>query len=205
MRVTSCGWIKIRHFYLTSNPLSFQERCQVKSELIQIKKGSTLLNFSRAGVVDENAVLAALDTGKLHAYVCDFPMPALLNHSQTILLPHLGASTAEAEQNCSLMVVDQVRDFLENGSIRHAVNFPEVVAPPCAEGVVRLGIANKNIPNILGQITSTLGEAGLNILDLLNKSRGDFAYTLVNIDADVPFGTLERIRSIGGVLSIRVI
>ncbi|MGZ5056549.1 MAG: phosphoglycerate dehydrogenase [Methylobacter sp.] len=176
-----------------------------KTHIDRIKKGSTLLNFSRTGVVDENTVLAALDSGKLHAYVCDFPMPALLNHSRTILLPHIGASTAEAEQNCSLMVADQVREFLENGSIRHAVNFPEVVAPPCAEGIVRLGIANKNIPNILGQITSTLGEAGLNILDLLNKSRGDFAYTLTNIDANVPLGTMERIRAIDGVLSTRVI
>jgi D-3-phosphoglycerate dehydrogenase len=176
-----------------------------KTHIDRIKKESTLLNFSRAGVVDENAVLAALDSGNLHAYVCDFPMPALLNHSRTILLPHLGASTAEAEQNCSVMVADQVREFLENGSIRHAVNFPEIVAPPRAEGVVRLGIANKNIPNILGQITSALGEAGLNILDLLNKSRGDFAYTLINIDANPSLGTMERIRAIDGVLSTRVI
>jgi D-3-phosphoglycerate dehydrogenase len=102
------------------------------------------------------------------------------------------------------MVAEQVREFLENGSIRHAVNFPEIIALPSLEGV-RLGIANKNIPNILGQITSALGEAGLNILDMLNKSRGDFAYTLINIDADVPLGTLERIRSIDGVLSTRVI
>jgi D-3-phosphoglycerate dehydrogenase len=187
-------------------PLNDQTKNLInKTHIDRIKKGSTLLNFSRAAVVDENAVLAALNSGNLHAYVCDFPMPALLNHSRTILLPHLGASTAEAEENCSVMVAEQVREFLENGSIRHAVNFPEVVAPPCAEGVVRLGIANKNIPNILGQITSALGEAGLNILDMLNKSRGDFAYTLINIDADVPFETLQRIRSIDGVLSARVI
>lgn len=162
-----------------------------------------MLNFSRAGVVDENAVLAALDSGSLHAYVCDFPMPALLNHSRAILLPHLGASTTEAEDNCAVMVAEQVREFLENGSIRHAVNFPEVVLPAGGEGV-RLGIANKNIPNILGQISSALGEAGLNILDMLNKSCGDFACTLININADVPHGTLERIRSIDGVLSTRV-
>jgi D-3-phosphoglycerate dehydrogenase len=186
-------------------PLNDQTKDLIsKTHIGRIKKGSTLLNFSRAAVVDENAVLAALDSGNLHAYVCDFPMPALLNHSRTILLPHLGASTAEAEDNCSVMVAEQVREFLENGSIRHSVNFPEVVAPLSSEGV-RLGIANKNIPNILGQITSALGEAGLNILDMLNKSRGDFAYTLINIDADVPLGTLDRIRSIDGVLSTRVI
>ncbi|MDD5412637.1 MAG: phosphoglycerate dehydrogenase, partial [Methylobacter sp.] len=186
-------------------PLNDQTKDLInKTHIDRIKKGSTLLNFSRAGVVDENAVLAALDSGNLHAYVCDFPMPALLNHSRTILLPHLGASTSEAEDNCSVMVAEQVREFLENGSIRHSVNFPEVVAPLSSEGV-RLGIANKNIPNILGQITSALGEAGLNILDMLNKSRGDFAYTLINIDADVSLGTLDRIRSIDGVLSTRVI
>ena len=186
-------------------PLNDQTKNLINKTLIdRIKKGSTLLNFSRNGVVDENAVLAALDSGNLHAYVCDFPIPALLNHSRTILLPHLGASTAEAEDNCSVMVAEQVREFLENGSIRHAVNFPEVVAPPSREGV-RIGIANKNIPNILGQITSALGADGLNILDMLNKSRGDVAYTLININSEVPLGTLERIRSIDGVLSTRVI
>ena len=175
-----------------------------KDHIDRIKKGSTLLNFSRAGVVDETAVLAALDAGALHAYVCDFPTPALINHPRAIVLPHLGASTEEAEDNCAAMVANQVREFLEHGSIRHSVNFPEVAVTPCGEGV-RLGIANQNVPNVVGQISSALGEAGLNILDLLNKSRGDYAYTLVDINTEAPPELLERIRSIDGVLSVRVI
>jgi D-3-phosphoglycerate dehydrogenase / 2-oxoglutarate reductase len=175
-----------------------------KDHIERIKKGSTLLNFSRAGVVDEAAVLAALDSGALHAYVCDFPTPALIKHPRAIVLPHLGASTEEAEDNCAAMVADQVREYLEHGSIRNSVNFPEVVVTPSGEGV-RLGIANQNIPGVVGHISSTLGEAGLNILDLLNKSRGDYAYTLIDISADAAPEILERIRSINGVLSVRVI
>ncbi len=175
-----------------------------KEHIERIKKGATLLNFSRAGVVDELAVLEALDAGALHAYVCDFPTPALINHPRAIVLPHLGASTEEAEDNCAAMVADQVREFLETGSIRNAVNFPELVIPASEEGE-RLAIANHNVPNIVGQISSVLGEASLNILDLFNKSRGDYAYTLVDIHAEAPFEILERIRAIDGVLSVRVI
>lgn len=163
-----------------------------------------MLNFSRAGVVDEAAVLAALDSGAIHAYVCDFPKPAMINHPRDFVLPHLGVSTEEAEDNCASMVADQIRDFLENGSIRNSVNFPEVVVPRNGEGA-RLGIANHNVPGVVGHISSALGEAGLNILDLLNKSRGDYAYTLVDIQDDAPPEILERIRAIDGVLSVRVI
>ena len=175
-----------------------------KEHIDRIKKGSTLLNFSRAGVVDESAVLAALDSGALNAYVCDFPTPALIKHPRAIVLPHLGASTEEAEDNCAAMVAEQVREFLEHGSIRNAVNFPEVVVPRNGEGA-RLGIANQNVPGVVGHISSLLGEASLNILDLANKSRGDYAYTLIDIHAEAPPEILERIRSIDGVLSVRVI
>jgi D-3-phosphoglycerate dehydrogenase len=175
-----------------------------KNHIDGIKKGSTLLNFSRAGVVDEAAVLAALDSGALHAYVCDFPTPALIKQPRAIVLPHLGASTEEAEDNCAAMVAEQVREFLEHGSIRNSVNFPEVVVPRNGEAV-RLAIANLNVPGVVGHISSTLGGAGLNILDLLNKSRGDYAYTLIDIHAEAPPEILERIRSIDGVLSVRVI
>ena len=176
-----------------------------KDHIDRIKKGATLLNFSRAGVVDESAVLAALESGALHAYVCDFPTPALIKNPKAIVLPHLGASTEEAEDNCAAMVADQIREFLEHGSIRNAVNFPDVVVTAVGEGV-RLGIVNKNIPGVVGHISSILGEASINILDLLNKSRGDHAYTLVDIQAQsAPAEILERIRAIDGVLSVRVI
>lgn len=168
-----------------------------------MKKGSILLNFSREKVVDEEAVLAALDSGQLSAYVCDFPSRKLLEHAGVIALPHLGASTAEAEDNCAIMVADQLRDYLENGNVRNSVNLPEVVVPR-AEGV-RLSIVNQNVPNMVGQVSGALADANLNILDLVNKSRGDVAYTLVDLNSPVPEDTLNRIRDIEGVLFARVI
>lgn len=175
-----------------------------KERIARIKKGATLLNFSRAGVVDEAAVIEALDSGALHAYVCDFPSPALIKHPRAITLPHLGASTEEAEDNCAAMVADQIRDFLEQGIIRNAVNFPEVVAPLTDDGV-RVVIANQNVPGVVGHVSSILGDAGLNIIDLINKSRGDYAYTLIDINTDAPPQVLESLRAIDGVLSVRVI
>ena len=175
-----------------------------EAHIQRIKKGAILLNFSRAGVVDETAVLAALDSGALLAYVCDFPTGALINHPRAIALPHLGASTEEAEDNCAAMVADQLREFLEHGTIRNSVNFPEVVVTPSGDGF-RLSIANENKPGVVGHISSILGEAGLNILDLLNKSRGDYAYTLVDIHAAASEEVVEQLRAIDGVLSVSVI
>lgn len=175
-----------------------------EAHIKRIKKGAILLNFSRAGVVDESAVLAALDSGALLAYVCDFPTGALINHPRAIALPHLGASTEEAEDNCAAMVADQLREFLEHGSIRNSVNFPEVVVTPSGDGF-RLSIANQNKPGVVGHISSILGEAGLNILDLLNKSRGDYAYTLVDIHAAASEEVVKQLRAIDGVLAVRVI
>jgi len=168
-----------------------------------MKKGAILLNFSREKVVDEEAVLAALASGQISTYVCDFPSRKLLGHGGVIALPHLGASTAEAEDNCAIMVADQLRDYLENGNIRNSVNLPEVVVPR-TDGV-RLSIVNQNVPNMVGQVSSALAEANLNILDLINKSRGDVAYTLVDLNSTVPEETLNRIRGIEGVLFARVI
>jgi len=186
-------------------PLNDKTKNLISEEHIKrIKKGAILLNFSRAGVVDESAVLAALDSGALLAYVCDFPTGALINHPRAIALPHLGASTEEAEDNCAAMVADQLREFLEHGTIRNSVNFPEVVVTPSGDGF-RLSIANQNKPGVVGHISSILGEAGLNILDLLNKSRGDYAYTLVDIHAAASEGVLEQLRAIDGVLSVRVV
>jgi D-3-phosphoglycerate dehydrogenase len=138
-------------------------------------QGSVVLNFARGGVVDEQAVIEALDSGHLHAYVNDFPTEAGAVHPKVIALPHLGASTAEAEDNCAVMAVDQLSDFLLHGNIRNAVNFPEVVMAR-TPGTTRLGIFNENKPNMIGQITAVLADAGLNVAEFTNKARGDYAY-----------------------------
>ncbi len=187
-------------------PLNDHTRNLVNPSRIDLLKSTAvLLNFSRSGIVDESAVLAALQGGRMRNYVCDFPTAALLGQKGVILLPHLGASTEEAEDNCAVMVADQICDFLENGNIRNAVNFPEVVSPRAEESVCRLCVANANVPNMVSQISSALGEANLNIVDLLNKSRGEYAYTLVDLSNQVPAETLEKIRAINGVLTARVI
>ncbi len=168
-----------------------------------LKSGTVLLNFARHGIVDDEAVIQALDDGKLYAYVCDFTNNLLKNHQRVITLPHLGASTKEAEDNCAVMVAEQVRDYLEHGNIRNAVNFPEVVMPR-TEGH-RVAIANSNVPNMVGQISTLMAQAGLNIIDLLNKSRGDVAYTLIDVDREVPPEVMDGLRAIDGVLNVRVI
>lgn len=169
----------------------------------KIQPGATLLNFSRGAVVDESAVLNALASSRLHAYVSDFPTRTLLNHPRAIVLPHLGASTSEAEDNCAAMVSEQVRDFLENGNIRHSVNFPDLVLPP-TDGL-RIAIANRNIPSMVSQITSVLAEHRINIVDMLNKSRGEQAYTLIDIEDPVPPELLAGLGTIDGILSVRMI
>ena len=168
-----------------------------------MKTGVILLNFSRDAIVDEAAVVAALDHGKLKAYLCDFPSPRLLTHPGVVALPHLGASTAEAEENCAVMVVNQVRDYLENGNISNAVNFPGVEM--LRESPYRVAIANANVPNMLGQISTAMANAGLNIHNMVNKSRHEMAYTLVDVDSSVEQFVIDRIAGIKGVLSVRAI
>ena len=167
---------------------------------------AVVLNFSREGVVDEGAILRALAEKKLRTYVCDFPSAALSGKSVNgqggvIVLPHLGASTREAEDNCAEMVADQLRDYLEHGNIENAVNFPSVVVP--RESNFRIAIANANVPNMLGQISTAMAHAGLNIHNMLNKSRGDMAYTLVDVDSAVNAAAIQSIHDIDGVLSVR--
>lgn len=174
-----------------------------RERLAFMKKGVTILNFAREGIVDEQAVVEGLDSGKVHAYVCDFPSNLLKNQPRAIALPHLGASTNEAEDNCAVMVADQVREFLENGNISNSVNFPEVTMPR-TEGH-RVAIANANVPNMVGQISTAMADAKLNIVDMLNKSRGDLAYTLIDVDQSLPEAVLEKIRRIEGVLTVRVL
>ena len=169
-----------------------------------LKSNGVILNFSRAGIVDDAAVLEALNAGKLSAYICDFPTNELKNHAKIVALPHLGASTGEAEENCAVIVADTLRDFLENGTIRNSVNFPEAILPRTL-GASRLAIANENVPNMVGQISTALAEAKLNIADLLNKSRGELAYTLIDVDGAISQSVLEKLRAIQGVLAVRAI
>ena len=166
-----------------------------------MKKGSILLNFARDGIVNEPAVLAALNDNRLHAYVCDFPSTLLRQHPRFVALPHLGASTEEAEENCAVMVADQVTDYLENGNICNSVNYPNISMS--RESKFRLAIANANVPNMLGQISTTLAGAGLNIQNMTNKSRGEFAFTLVDVEGPVPPEVIAQLKAIGGVLRVR--
>jgi len=186
-------------------PLNDATRALVNgARLALMRPGGTILNFARAAIVDEAAVVAALDAGGLHAYVCDFPNRALKDHTRVITLPHLGASTGEAEENCAIMVVEQVRDFLENGNIRNSVNYPDTVLPR-VPNTTRLGVANRNVPNMVGQISTALAAHGINIADLLNKSRGACAYTLIDADGALGAPLLAEIRAIDGVLSARIL
>jgi D-3-phosphoglycerate dehydrogenase len=169
--------------------------------LAHAKHGAVLLNFSRDEVVDEAAVLAALDAKKLSAYVCDFPSPHVNSHPGVIALPHLGASTGEAEENCAIMVAEQLREYLEHGNVQNAVNFPNVTMP--RESNFRIAVANSNVPNMLGQISTAMAQAGLNIHNMMNKSKGDVAYTLVDVDSAVPAKVIDAIAGIAGVLAVR--
>jgi len=174
------------------------------TRLALMKEEGTILNFARAAIVETQAVIAALDAGRLHAYVCDFPNRALKDHPRVVTLPHLGASTLEAEENCAIMVAEQVRDFLENGNIRNSVNYPEAVLPR-VPNTTRLAVANRNVPNMVGQISTCLAAHDINIADLLNKSRGEYAYTLIDADGAVGEELLAQIRAIAGVLSARIV
>jgi D-3-phosphoglycerate dehydrogenase / 2-oxoglutarate reductase len=182
-------------------PLLEATRNLISAERIKLmKSGAILLNFSRDGIVNNDAVLEALHSKRLRYYVCDFPAKELLREPHVIALPHLGASTREAEENCAVMVVDQVRDFLENGNIHNAVNFPDVAMERGSP--FRVGIANANVPNMVGQISTAMAQAGLNIHNMLNKSKGEMAYTLVDVDSAVPDEAIRRIAAIEGVLSV---
>ncbi len=194
--------LKGSHFITLHVPLVTATKKMIDAERIALMKhGAVLLNFAREGVVDETAVLAALETKKLATYVCDFPSAQVNSHPQVIALPHLGASTREAEENCAIMVADQLRDYLLDGNIVNAVNFPNVVMP--RESAFRIAVANANVPNMVGQITAALAGAGLNIHNMVNKSKQDVAYTLVDVDSAVPKAVIEAIAKIDGVLAVR--
>ena len=194
--------LKACNFVTLHVPLVDATRKMVNAASIeQMKPGAVLLNFSREGVVDEGAVLAALDDKKLRCYVCDFPSPHVNGHPNVVALPHLGASTGEAEENCAIMVADQVRDYLLDGNIVNSVNFPSVVMP--RESAFRIAVANANVPNMVGQITAAMAEAKLNIHNMMNKSKKDVAYTLVDVDSKVSKKVIDQIARIEGVLAVR--
>ncbi|MEJ8848028.1 phosphoglycerate dehydrogenase [Variovorax rhizosphaerae] len=194
--------LRVAQFVSLHVPLVDATRDMVNAQNIRLMQpGAVLLNFSREGVVSDEAVLTSLAAGHLGRYVCDFPSAALLRNDRIVCLPHLGASTREAEENCAVMVADQLRDYLENGNIANAVNFPSVSM--ARESEYRVAIANANVPNMLGQISTAMARAGLNIHNMVNKSRGDMAYTLVDVDSAVSDAVLADIGAIEGVLSAR--
>ena len=183
-------------------PLVDATRHLVNAErLALLNDGAVLVNFARGGVVDNDAVISALDSGKLHAFVTDFPTPELIAHPKAVTLPHLGACTAEAEENCAIMVTENVKEYLENGNIRFSVNFPESRLPRL--DAWRITLANANVPNMVGQISTCIANAGVNIEDLLNKSIGELAYTIVDVNSEPTPELLAEIAAIEGVLTLR--
>ena len=194
--------IKGSDFVTLHVPLVERTRNLINAKRLALARRSlVLLNFARDGIVDEEALLAALAEKKLRAYITDFPNARLKGHAGVMALPHLGASTEEAEENCAVMVADELREFLEQGTIRNAVNFPSV--DMARESPHRIAIANANVPNMVGQISTTMAQAGLNIHNMVNKSRGEMAYTLVDLDSAAAPEVISRIAHIPGVLSIR--
>ena len=194
--------LKGSHFVTLHIPLMEKTRHTVNARNLELmRQGAVLLNFSREGVVSEDAVAQGLESGRLKWYVTDFPSESLLGNERVIALPHLGASTGEAEDNSAVMVVDEVRDYLEHGNLQNAVNFPDAQMP--REAPYRLAIANANVPDMLGRISHALGKRKINIHNMLNKSKGDMAYTLVDTDAAVSAEAVKELEDLTGVLAVR--
>jgi D-3-phosphoglycerate dehydrogenase / 2-oxoglutarate reductase len=194
--------LKSSDFVSLHVPLVEKTRHLVNAKNVEhLRNGAVLLNFSRDGVVADEAVRKGVASGRLRWYVTDFPSAELLGAPGVIALPHLGASTGEAEDNSAVMVVDQLRDYLEHGNLQNAVNFPD--AQMAREAPYRLAIANANVPDMLGRISHALGRRKINIHNMLNKSRGDMAYTLVDTDTPVPGEALQELSDLTGVLAVR--
>ena len=168
-----------------------------------LPEGCVIINMSRDGIVDEDELIKSLDSGKVKYYVTDFPIDEKKNHDRVIALPHLGASTSEAEENCAIMIAKQVKDYLEHGNIVNSVNFPDSKMPRAGEE--RLAITHRNVPNMVRQITKEIAEEGANIIDMLNKSKGDFAYTLIDIEKEIPKTVIENIKQVEGILKVRTL
>ena len=175
-----------------------------KEALDKMKDGVVLLNFARDLLVDEDALIEALDNGKVKKYVTDFANHTVAGHKGILVTPHLGASTEESEENCAVMAVKEVRDFLENGNIKNSVNFPNCDMGTCV-AVGRIAICHKNIPNMISQFTKILGAEGLNIADMTNKSKGEYAYTLIDLESAASKEALDELKAIEGVSRVRVV
>jgi D-3-phosphoglycerate dehydrogenase len=183
-------------------PLAEKTRNLVNAKNLKLMKdAAVLLNFSREGIVDDAAVLQALSAKQLRCYVTDFPSAQLIGRPGVVALPHLGASTGEAEDNCAVMVADQLLGYFDHGTMLNAVNFPDAQMP--RESPYRLAIANANVPNMLARISQAMGDRGINIHNMLNKSRGEMAYTLVDVDSPVPEAAVKELGAIQGVLAVR--
>jgi D-3-phosphoglycerate dehydrogenase len=204
-KVDALSSLFARSDYITLHlPVLDATRGLVNAELLDaVRPGACLLNFARQEIVDTAAIVAALDAGKLSRYITDFPQPTLIGRDDVILMPHIGASTEEAEENCAVMAANQLRDFLENGNIVNSVNFPTLILEP-SEGV-RLAISNSNEPGMLGHLTSLLAAENINVIDLLNKSRGEIAYSLFDVHCVPSDSVLEKMRAVDGVINVRVI
>lgn len=197
--VVACADVITIHVPLNDQTRNILDSTRVRS----LKPGATVINLAREGVVDDAAVCAALDEGRIHAFVTDFPTPALVRHPRVIALPHLGASTVESEENCAVMIADQLRDYLEHGNVHNSVNLPTMSLE--RKGDTRLAIVNRNLPDRVGQISRVLGQKGVNIVHMVNDSRGELAYTLLDVEGMIDAGTAEAIGAIDGVLRARVL
>ena len=191
--------------YITLHlPVLDSTRGLVNHELLTAAKpGTCLLNFARQEIVDEDALVEALEAGKLRQYIADFPSPQLIGRPDVILMPHIGASTDEAEDNCAIMAANQLKDFLENGNIRNSVNFPQLVLERVTG--CRLSVTNENVPKILGSVLSILADENINVIDMLNKSRDDIAYNLIDVEGHTPDEVLDKMRALEGVINVRMI
>ncbi|MEX2470266.1 MAG: phosphoglycerate dehydrogenase [Pseudohongiellaceae bacterium] len=189
-------------------PVLDATRNLISSDLFAaMREGTCLLNFARDEIVDSEALLAALESGRLRRYVSDFPRPELLGREDVISMPHIGASTREAEENCAIMAVDQLVDFFENGNIHNSVNFPALYLDRSADAEkgTRLAITNKNVPKMLGQILSVLADQDINVIDMLNKSRGEIAYNLIDLETPPSEAEVRAIANIGNVIKVTVL
>jgi D-3-phosphoglycerate dehydrogenase / 2-oxoglutarate reductase len=185
-------------------PLVDATRNMINADRLErMKQGAVLLNFARPGIVDDEAACRALDSGRLHAYVCDFPSPMLMAHPKVVALPHLGASTREAEENCAVIVAEQLREYLENGNVRNSVNLPEVYLPRAGDR--RVAVVNRNMPDMVGQMSHILGKAGLNIVHMVNESRGSIAYSIMDVEGEITEDAARELNAIDGVLRVRVL